>query len=388
MDHNRKTSDILLEHKLEVLIPVAPRSQAAAELGKANFMQQVDKAADSWAVSAGPTRRHTGWKYVILSLYRRKERVPMFASLVTILAVVSLVFGGAGAAAYAAEDSLPGQVLYGLKTLQEDVRLETTTRTQARLELTLEYASRRVAELGELARRGETLPEPALLRLQSQLEHALQHAANLEDPQMLQAMEQIRTRLQEQIRMIDQLPATPSAEAAWLRVRLMVQTFLQLVEECQGEPQLFREQIHLREQDRSETNPGNGPGPNDASDNGHGYGPGRVSTQEPSREESSGYGPGPGPEASCTPSGEGGYGPGPGPENTQEPQPGPQGPQGTQEPQETQPPDPGPQEPGGPQGPAPSSTCTPERNGESGFGQGPQPSQPPGEGSGNRRSGG
>ena len=104
--------------------------------------------------------------------------IAVFSSLIVILA---LVLGGAGATVVAAEDSLPNEGLYFVKIASEEAQLRLANNEQTRINLHLAYADRRVSELASLAAAGEAAPEPVAERLENHLRLALNLAAGLDD---------------------------------------------------------------------------------------------------------------------------------------------------------------------------------------------------------------
>jgi hypothetical protein len=93
---------------------------------------------------------------------------PLFKILAgVLLAVIFLVVGSASV--YAAQNSLPGEPLYAVKTLVEDIQLSLVTSPQTRLELTLNYSNRRMDEITSLISAGKILPEKASQRFRGEL---------------------------------------------------------------------------------------------------------------------------------------------------------------------------------------------------------------------------
>jgi hypothetical protein len=370
-----------LVERLESLRDVQPREQAAAQHGKALFLAQAKSVKT--VVSAAQDWRHKGW----ISLLFRKEPYRM-TTLATIMLVLTLVFGGAGATAYASQESNPDQALYPVKLLSEDLRNELAMRTSTRLSLALEFANRRTQEASVMLQAGKVPPEAVLARWQQEIENAFRIAANLGDPQMNQALEQIQASLQEQERVLAQVRASGDGEPVLLRLRTMLQTRLNWVDNGLNDPNAFRNQVRNGSPENQPSNAPGAGGGNPWTDttptpgSGHGPGPGSgdclnctpagSGAQNPwttgTPTPGSGYGPGPGSGdcLNCTPAGSGaqnpwttgtptpgsgygsgnggnpyaegtptpgsGYGPGPGPDATCTPGSGPgPGPQATQE---------------------------------------------------------
>lgn len=241
--------------------------------------------------------------------------------------VFAALFGGAAGTAYAAQDDLPTEALYPVKTLTEDARLALTSNPQARLELLGALAQTRTQEMVQLAEVGVVPPEASLLRLQEHTRLAFELIAGQAEPEMLQAMEQMRSRLEVQLQLINECSAQGEPLRTLAQTRLMLQLRLQLLENGLADPQAFRNAV----QNGSDLDlPGGfGPGgqPVTTPGQGGGYGPGGQpeatpvsgsgdgpgSPPEATPGDGSGYGPGEPPEA--TPAQGGGYGPGDSPES-------------------------------------------------------------------------
>jgi len=157
----------------------------------------------------------------------------MFAQLVTILMIVSALVGGSGAATvYASQASLPGELLYPVKTWSEDVRMDLTSDPESDLDLNLEFADRRVAEIVSLLGEGETLSPQIMLRLQTHLDQALQYAVGLEDSQAMPALQRVEEKLmvQQQLMLQLQTDVDPQGEQLINQTRQMLQERIQVVE--------------------------------------------------------------------------------------------------------------------------------------------------------------
>jgi hypothetical protein len=106
--------------------------------------------------------------------------------ITSIILVLGLLFGGTGAAVVAAQDSLPGEALYTIKTTSEDIQLKLIPSDAKRLEKALEFVNNRVVEVAIKEGEGKVWTEDALTDLTDQLEKnlkdALLAAAAMDDP--------------------------------------------------------------------------------------------------------------------------------------------------------------------------------------------------------------
>jgi len=376
--------DPQLEQKLAILRQVPPRDPRQAERGLAAFLEEAKTCAQ--AVTSAPNRRHIGWMHALQHFFsaQKQEHSPMISSLVTFLLIATLVLGGGGTAVVAAQASQPGQPLYGVKLLSEDVRLGVSVGAQQDYLLALQFADRRTAEVAAAFQNGGSPDEALQLRYQNQLELAIQHALNLPDSQAAQALLQIHTRLQAQdgvLRQVRLKENAPGPATVMAQVRQMLQERLRWAEKGAADPNQLREQLRRQPgapaPQRTGTPPSNGPkGPGGSAQT-------RTPASPPQSNPwttgtptpNSGYGPGPGPAQTRTPGNtpqvnpwttgtptpNSGYGPGPGPDLTRTPANTPQSnPWTTGTPTPNSGYGPGP-------GPAPTSTTS---------GNGPQPTQP------------
>jgi hypothetical protein len=242
----------ILAGKLGSLRFTATIQPEAAARCRDAFLSQVDalpqpslKGQRYQAVSIPVFRRLNGWRQSLPSLMTRKERSPMFTTLALLVVSISLLFGGAGATAYAAQGSLPGEGLYAVKLWSEQTRLNLATDPEALLELNLLYATRRVEEMRRLAAMGEPAPEALQLRLEQQLDQSLSLAAGLEVAQMKLALEQMRAELQNQERILAGIPE--GVDPVMIRMRQTIQERLRLAEDGLKDPEQLRERLRERE---------------------------------------------------------------------------------------------------------------------------------------------
>lgn len=157
------------------------------------------RAKETLPVSVPVFKRHKGWKNIF-----KKERSPMF-TFARILIVLAIAFGGTTATAFAAQDSLPSEALYPIKTLVEDIRLALTSDHEAEVNLLLQFSDERMEEIAAMIQQGLPVPDAVAIQLQEHLHLALQECAQLDDASLLKLMEQIQTRSQEQLKTLEEL---------------------------------------------------------------------------------------------------------------------------------------------------------------------------------------
>jgi hypothetical protein len=315
---------------LDALRSVPPRNPRRAARTRARFIAQ--------AVSARPAPRHTGWTFILFGKERSIAQI-----LVSLLLVVASLAGFTGTL-YAAQDDLPGQMLYPLKTWSEDVQVALTADPAHQVERLMDMAQRRVEETVALAQAGQDPPETVLQRMERHFYQAMERAAAQGDDQMVQTLARVEARLRAMQQMLANAPQTPVRERVWTQL----EAWRRLAQVGETDPARFRQQIRERVRQNipgspepsgprgpmgtpgagpgPTRTPGTGPGPGPTQTPGGGSGPGPMPTlgtgPGPGPMPTLGTGPGPGPMP--TP----GTGPGPGPMPTATPMPGGRGPGG------------------------------------------------------------
>jgi uncharacterized membrane protein YgcG len=298
-----------LSEGLAVLREQPKRSPRRAAEGRAAFLAQARQfaALTPVPVSVDQKPRHKGWMHVLHTFFmvRAKEKNPMFGTLGTVLLILSLILGGSGVTVAAAQQSMPDDTLYPVKTWSEGVRaaLAEQTQTQARFGLALELANRRAFEMQTMLRAGHMPPEAVQTRMQDEIDLALILAVGQADAEAVRALNQVREQLRAQEQAFTQLgpQGDPQREAVREQARTMLHTRLQACEQGIADPAALRSQH--REQfgtqpedpdqlpeDQPVNEPGFGPGPG-AGEGSAGQGENNPhDTDNPA--PASGYGPG------------------------------------------------------------------------------------------------
>ncbi len=169
-----------LQGRLDELRQVPARNPQAAARARARFLAQ--------ARAANEAQRHRGGGFIF-----RKQQFAMNV-IVTILVIVGLLVGG-GTTVKAAQDELPNQPLYGIKTLSEDISLQFQQNPDARLERLMELAQTRGQEMDQLIESGQTPPEQVGVRLEQHLQQALQLCSSMDDPALDHKLPQVDEQL-------------------------------------------------------------------------------------------------------------------------------------------------------------------------------------------------
>lgn len=215
---NQDELETMLQKSLEELKAIPARDPGVAAQRRAQFLSR--------AVSASEVHRHKKWMFTF-----RKENFAMNL-IISTLVIASLLFGG-GATVYAAQDDLPTEPLYALKIWSEETNLQLQNSPQDQAAYLMTMAQTRIHEMRQLMTDGQPIPDEIPLRLQQHIQQALQLCAAMDDAVCDQTMLQIRERLQEQDRLMEQLllNASEDAQPILLRTREMLRTQLQLVED-------------------------------------------------------------------------------------------------------------------------------------------------------------
>lgn len=215
---NQNELEALLRKNLKELKEVPERDPRIASQRRAQFLGK--------AVSVSEVRRHKKWMFTF-----RKEQFAMNL-LISTLVIAGLLFSG-GTAVYAAQDDLPNEPLYALKVWSEETSLKFQNDPQEQADYLMTMAEIRIQEMAQLAADGEPIPAEVPVLLQQHIQQALQICTETEDATCDQSLLQIRDRLQEQDRLMQQLltDAPEDVQPILLQTRDMLRTQLQLIED-------------------------------------------------------------------------------------------------------------------------------------------------------------
>ena len=217
--------------RLGELKSVPARNPQMAARGRSRFLTEASHIRET--ASLRKNQRLNGWNLIF-----RKE-MPM-KTILSALIVFALF--ASTTTVFAAQNDLPNQPLYGIKTLSEDTSLLLTTDPAAKLERLMQLAQVRVQEMTALVEQGQAVPEQVIERLRQHIETALQLAASQNDQDMQTSLLQIQTQLQTQEQVMTQLQTSASGvdQPILEQARVMTQEQLRLADQGLEDPLTFR----------------------------------------------------------------------------------------------------------------------------------------------------
>ncbi|MFH2040173.1 MAG: DUF5667 domain-containing protein [Chloroflexota bacterium] len=232
-----------MKSKLENLKQIPERNPQVVASGKADFLRQ--------AAALKANQHQDGWIKNIFPFISINADFPKLRPIVAVLLVIVILFGGSAATVYAAQGSLPDQPLYKVKTWSEDLLLAVTRSPQNQLDHNLNFADRRILEIAGLLAADTPIPQQVHIRLQAELDQALELAAGMDDLQMIMELERIGVRAEVQLQMMSMLMAgdTNSPDPVMAMVRSSLQQQLKLTAQGMSDTQGFRQQF--QNQDRN-----------------------------------------------------------------------------------------------------------------------------------------
>ncbi|MGD0612421.1 MAG: DUF5667 domain-containing protein [Anaerolineales bacterium] len=242
MKRKEMQADKILIDRLDLLRTVPGRDPQAAASGRENFLKQAEALGTSR--STHPEYRLAGLPRTSLFALTKKGGRPALNALVAIFLALVLVFGGTALTVYAAQDSLPSEALYPVKTLSEDALLSLTPSSQARLNLTLDFIDRRLAEISGLQSAGRPIPQKVVDRLQGELDQVLTLTAGMDNPAMAQSLDEISQRTHGQLRAMAILVNGNPGGPALVGIQALLKEQAQAVDLGKADPQWFRQKVH------------------------------------------------------------------------------------------------------------------------------------------------
>jgi hypothetical protein len=277
MNMDKNELNPLLKKELEHLQDVPERGLQAGHAGRENYLAQVRSLKPRPVQTTRSAQNGHRRSWVL--------------RLASVVAVLALALGSIGGTVYAAQASGPNDLLYGVKTLTEEIQVSLESDPQDRLDLFTQFSNRRLAEIQAQVDAGETVSEKALALLEKHTGSMLEEAAKMGEQGLSNALRQIQQNLQKQNQVMEEIGKEhPQGNPPGLvKAKEEVQSRLRQVENGINEPQGFQEQMQQEKSDQPGKGNGNGNSDSpadqdtgsDAGDeesmpgNGNGQGPGR-----------------------------------------------------------------------------------------------------------------
>lgn len=149
--------DLDLIKKIELLRPTPERDAELADHGRKRFLAELDSQLleENKSVLAR-LGIHFNLRSVpegeIMETKRRRKLA--LSSVLTIAAVLILLFGGFSATAYASQSALPGDALFSVKTGIESTQVQLARDAYEKAQLQMRFAQRRLDEITLLLEQG------------------------------------------------------------------------------------------------------------------------------------------------------------------------------------------------------------------------------------------
>jgi hypothetical protein len=239
-----------LKKILESLQEVPERNLQDIHVGRENFLAQVRSLKPRGRASRKSARQG--------SSPGRRAWATRFAAIAAVIVVAISSLGGT---IYAAQAAQPDDLLYGVKTLTEEIQVRLEGDPEDKLDLYVSFANRRMQEIKNQIAAGEQVSEKALTLLEQHTQNMLEQAAKLHEFGMNKAMRQIQENLQEQNQLMEQLGKEhpQGSPPGLLQTQEEIRERHENVENSIREPKGFREQIRteLIEKENNGKEPGN-----------------------------------------------------------------------------------------------------------------------------------
>ena len=245
MDNNEINPE--LKKQLDSLQEVPSRGLQDSHAGRERFLTQAKTHKPYQAPIQKPSKRRKSGQ--------RRSWLPRLAAIFAVLLVALSSLGGT---IYAAQASGPNDLLYGVKTLTEEIQVNLETDPNDKLDLYVSFAGRRLQEIQTQVAAGEEISEKALGLLEKHTQKMLEQAAKLDEVGIDNALRQIEENLQKQNQMMAELGKEhpQGGPPGLLNAQEKIRERMELVENGIKEPQGFKDKV--REHKAKSDNPGQG----------------------------------------------------------------------------------------------------------------------------------
>jgi len=174
----RRELEPLLKIALNIYEPPAMQlDESYKQAAKARLLQQIRTAKQKQSRSLTD-----------IFSFGISPRLVWARAAMSVLVIIILLSMSAGGTAYAAQGSLPGDILYPVKLGTEDARLLVAGGNSAKAELNLNFAQIRLVEMSKLVNKDEERVQLAIKGYQENLEAALVQIRMISDASALYHM--------------------------------------------------------------------------------------------------------------------------------------------------------------------------------------------------------
>lgn len=228
-----------LKRMLESLQDTPERDLQSIHVGRENYLAQLRNLKPRRRASRKPARQGTP--------LGRRAWVTRFAA---VAAVIMVALSSLGGTIYAAQAAQPDDLLYGIKTLTEQVQIRLEGDPEDKLDLYVHFANRRMQEIQNQLAAGEVVSGKALDLLEEHTQKMMEQAAQLDESGINKALRQIEENLQQQNQMMAELRKgeQESGPPGLLHAQERIRERLELVENGIREPAGFREMMRIDQQ--------------------------------------------------------------------------------------------------------------------------------------------
>ncbi len=228
--NNQPDLESSIRERLNRIKSVPARNPQVAAHARARFLAEASAASEA--------RRNKGWGFIF-----RKQQFAL--NMVVALVMIVGLFVGGGTTVRAAQDDLPNEPLYPIKTLSEDVSLQFENNPEDKVDRLMKLTQTRVQEMSRMVEAGQTPPEQVRLRLEQHLQQTLQLCSGMEDVKLDQKLLQLRDQLQKYEHDMQglQVNATQAEQPVLEHTRSMLQTQLQMVNDGLANHEAFRDTV-------------------------------------------------------------------------------------------------------------------------------------------------
>ena len=233
-----------------------PEPPGGLALGRERLLATAEQDRKRALLATGMTRPSTRK----MAMVRRMKLAfpPQIIGILLVVLIGTVALGGG--VVWAAGDSLPGDLLYPVKTATEDIRLALASTAAGQVELALGFVDERTDEFEALAAAGRNVPDEAVARMERHVERALTQAARASDEELGGLLAQIQSRTRTQLQALErvQAQAPGQAQTGLARALAAVQRGAEAAESGLSDPERFRWRFQHR---RGEPEPTSEPEP-------------------------------------------------------------------------------------------------------------------------------